>query len=401
MRRTRGFFRTTLPRLITAVVGVVISIPPVSAEEPAENFEPRVEQLIAELMLEHGIPGLSVAVARENELCFSRGFGQANVEHSAPATTYTRYRTASVAKPMTAVVVMALVEEGMIDLDAAVQEYCAAYPEKEWPVTCRQLLGHLGGVRHYRDQAETLSTAHYFSLDAALRTFADDPLLHEPETKFHYTTFGYNLLGSVAEGAGGRSFVELLNERVVVPAGMRHTVADDHYALIPGRASGYIRATGRILERLPAGHTLVEGALYNAPPHDTSVKIPGGGLLSTAADLVRFAIAVNTGDLLCHDTVQQMWTVQQTADGEETGYGLGWRVGEHSGRTVVSHTGGQAGTSTVLFIVPETGVVVAILCNLQYAPLSDAAATIADVIASQEPTTAPAGSCPPPVRPGP
>ncbi len=73
----------------------------------------------------------------------------ADLENSVPVKATTVYRTASIAKPMTATAVMLLAEQGKLDLDAPIQKYCAAFPEKPWPVTARQLLGHLGGVRHY------------------------------------------------------------------------------------------------------------------------------------------------------------------------------------------------------------------------------------------------------------
>jgi len=359
----------------------------VQAADLTPDATARIEQLVSNLMQERGIPGLSIAVATENQLCYSKGFGLADVENSVPATPETRYRTASIAKSMTAVVVMSLVERGAIDLNAEVQRYCADYPEKSWPVTSRQLLGHLGGVRHYKSADEAQSTQHFYSLNSALSTFQDDPLQHEPGTKFLYSSFGYNLLGSVAEGAGKRTFFELLQEKVLVPAGMSYTVVDDQFSVIPGRASGYIRPTQALLKTLPAEHNLKEGELYNSSLHDTSMKIPGGGLLSTALDLVRFTIAVNTGKLLRDESRQQMWTGQKTADGKQTGYGLGWRVGRRSGRKTVSHTGGQSGTSTVLLLVPETGASVAIMCNLQHARLVELASAIADVVQPPAPVT--------------
>ena len=122
--------------------------------------------------------------------------------NAVPATADTRYRTASVAKPLTATIVMSLAEQGQLDLDAPVQRYCPEYPTKEWPLTTRHLLGHLGGVRHYKNPQEASSTQHYFDLRSALSTFAADPLLHEPGSKFLYSSFGYNLLGSDCRRSG-------------------------------------------------------------------------------------------------------------------------------------------------------------------------------------------------------
>ncbi len=369
-----------LPILFTIVLCVLGCGSTAEAEQLTDPQQQHVDRIVARLMAESKAPGVSVAISAGDQLCYSKGFGLADIEKDVAVNPKTRFRTASIAKSMTAVVIMSLVEDGKIDLDSAVQQYCTEYPKKRWPVTTRQLLGHLGGVRHYKNGAESLSTRHFFSLKSALSTFADDPLRHEPGTKFFYSSFGYNLLGSVAEGAGDRGFMDSLRQRVFDPAGMTDTVADDQFALIANRTSGYVKATRALLRNLPQDHNLKEGRIYNAPLHDTSMKIPGGGLLSTPSDLVRFASAVNTGRLLEDKTRTQMWTRQKTKDGNEIAYGLGWRVGTRSRRKMVSHTGGQSGTSTVLVLFPETGTSVAVMCNLQRVALRDTAVAIADIM---------------------
>ncbi len=343
----------------------------------------QVEKLVQELMTQEGVPGLSVAIAKNNQLVFSKGFGIADVENNVPVTESSRFRTASIAKSMTAVVVLSLSEKGTLKLDAEVQEYCPEYEVKEWPVTSRQLLGHLGGVRHYKHPMESRSTEHYYNLKSALRTFADEPLLHPPGSKYLDSTFGYNLLGSVAEGASGKSFTTLLTENVFQPSGMMRTGIDEQASIIPGRVAGYFRPTRTSLTTLIGDSTSEErksGALYNAALHDTSMKIPGGGLLSTSSDLVRFAIAVNTGRLLSDETRRFMWTAQKTDDGKSTGYGLGWSICKLDSQLAVSHTGGQAGTSTVLLLVPDTGTVVALMCNLQDLKLLNTAREIVQTV---------------------
>jgi CubicO group peptidase (beta-lactamase class C family)/D-alanyl-D-alanine dipeptidase len=351
------------------------------AEETlSQDQQTQIRQAISKLMTERGVPGLTVAIATNNELRYCEGFGEADVENGVKATAATKYRTASVAKPMTATVVMSLVEAGIIDLDAEVQQYCAEYSQKQWPLTTRQLLAHLGGVRHYKDRHESSSTNHYFSLKSALTTFRDDPLVHEPGSKYLYSSFGYNLLGSIAEGASGQSFAELLQEKVLAPSGMCETGVDDQHSIIPSRARGYVRPTAAALATLPSGHALEEGKLYNAALHDTSMKIPGGGLLATAADLLRFACAINTGRLLNEESRQQMWTNQKTSDGKLINYGFGWRVQKRFGTKLVSHTGGQSGASTILLLVPETGTSVAIMSNLQNLTLTDTAWQLAAIV---------------------
>lgn len=301
------------------------------------------------------IPGVNVAIGRDGRIVYERGFGLADVENDVKATPHTRFRTASIAKPMTAVCVMQLHEQKKLDLDRPFHEIYARWPKKRWPLTCRQLLGHLGGVRHYNRLGEASGTKRYLSVQASLDCFQNDALLHEPGTKYHYTTYGYSLLGVAVERAAKTTFGRYLQKNVWDRAGMAHSTLDDHFALIPGRARGY---------------RLEGNQLRNCEMHDTSMKIPGGGLRSTASDLVRFGLAMLGDQLVQPATRKRMWTRQQTKSGEATGYGLGFRVGRRDGMRVIGHTGGQAGTTCFLVILPEKATAFAVMSNLYRAKLA-------------------------------
>ena len=303
------------------------------------------------------IPGISVAIARDNQIIFRRGYGLADLENQVPATAVTVFRIASVAKSLTAVAAMQLAEKGKLDLDAPVQKYAPSFPTKAFPITTRQLLSHLSGVRGYRS-GEGERTYHYESLTDALAVFKDDPLEHEPGTKYAYTTFGYTLLGVVIEGASGMSYSEYLRERVLKPAGMLHTQVDDVYEIIPNRARGYS----------PKVYGQFNGDWRNPALMDSSYKIPGGGLVSTAEDLARFAIAVQNGLLIKQETFEQMSKNQRTRDGRETGYGYGWYVDGREGREPdgsVWHGGVQQGFTADVWILPRRHLAVVILTNLE------------------------------------
>lgn len=128
-----------------------------------------------------GIPGLSVAVTVNGEIVWSEAFGYADLENRVPATPLTRFRIASVSKPLTAAALMRLREEGKLELDAPVQRYVPSFPRKgEHTVTPRLLAGHLAGIRHYRAENESVTAGqkHYPTVTAGLEIFRDDPLLH-------------------------------------------------------------------------------------------------------------------------------------------------------------------------------------------------------------------------------
>ncbi|MCI0487129.1 MAG: beta-lactamase family protein [Blastocatellia bacterium] len=374
---------------LTAMV-VLLAAAPLAAQK-AQELPPdaikKIEEVVRQEQARQKIPGLSVAIAVDNKLRYSKGFGMSDLEHSVPAKANSVYRTASIAKSMTATAVMQLAEQGKLDLDAPVQKYCPSFPEKQWPVTTRQLLGHLGGVRHYAKPGEASGTAHYDTIAESLALFKDESLLHEPGTKFTYTTYGYSVLGCAIEGASGMTYEDYMRERVFKPAGMNETGLDNFRLVIPNRSRGYMKLDQQTYNRLPEAvkrQAKVDG-IYNASLHDTSMKVPGGGIVSTAEDLVRFAITINTGALVKRDTLDQMWIRQKTKGGEETNYGLGWGVGEtNEGHKVVSHSGGQAGTSTLLVLIPEKGLAIAVMSNLERASLGSIIQQIRNILLPPE-----------------
>jgi serine beta-lactamase-like protein LACTB, mitochondrial len=213
--------------------------------------------------------------------------------------------------------------------------------------------------RHYKNPEEPNSTHHYTSIVDSLDFFKSDPLDLEPGTKFQYSTFGFSNLGCEVEGASGMGYMDYLQRNIFQPAGMQHIRADDSYAIIPNRARGYRKSE--------------TGDVVNTYLADTSNKIPGGGLISTAIDLADFAMASMHGTLVTEASQELMWTPQKTRDGKATDYGLGWGVGDWKGERKIAHTGGQPGTSTDLVMLPEHDFAVAVMCNLEDAKASDLA----------------------------
>jgi CubicO group peptidase (beta-lactamase class C family) len=333
---------------------------------PASKLE-KIERLIPAWMAKHKAPALSVAIVTDNQLSWSKGYGFLDLENSVPANADTAYRLASITKSITATAVMQLVEKGKLDLDAPIQKYCPAFPEKQWKITARQLLTHFAGIRH-NGPGESTSTKHYNSTTEALSTFKDEPLLYEPDTRYSYSTPGYTLLGCAVEGASGMAYLDYVRENIFKPAGMSRTQADDVYKIIPNRARGY--------RHIPE--------VINAPLHDTSIKIPGGGLVSTAEDLARFAIAAQNGSLVKKETLEQMWIHPRTRDGKVSKYGFGWLTEERDGQKRVFNDGGQAGTRTYLFMVPQERFAIALMTNMEGALCEELVPKILEIVLNEK-----------------
>ena len=300
------------------------------------------------------LPGISVAVGLEERIVWSEGFGWADIEQRVPVTPATRFRVGSVAKPMTAALLALVYEEGKIDLDAPVQRYVPSFPVKKHPVTTRELAGHLAGIRHYQGN-EFFSSRHYETVPEGLEIFENDPLLFQPGKQFSYSSYGWNLISAVLEGATGKPFLPQMQARIFDPLGMRSTVADWNRLIIHDRARPYAIDP--------------EERLANAPYVDNSYKWAGGGFLSTAEDLVRFGQAHLKPGFLKAETLSLLHTSQKTSDDKATGYGIGWTLAQdQQGRRVIRHGGGSVGGTTHLAIYPQQGLVIAVITNLSSAP---------------------------------
>ncbi len=309
------------------------------------------------------IPGGQIAVAVDGHLVWSAAFGYADETRRAPVTRTTQFRIGSVSKPLTAAAVGLLVEAGRLDLDAPVQQYVPDFPVKRYPITTRELAGHMAGIRHYQGN-EFLLNRHFASVHDGLAIFSGDSLLFEPGTQFSYSSYGFNLVSAVVEGASGEDFLSYMSRHVLRPLGLVHTAPDRADSLMPDLTHFYDR------DSTPGG-----GPFTQSPRVDLSDKWAGGGFVSTAEDLVRFGSALLEPGFLKAETLNLLFTSQRTRDGKPTGYGIGWFVQTDSlGHRWEFHGGGAVGGTTAFGLDRDSHLVIAITSNLTDAPLVSARA---------------------------
>lgn len=354
-----------------------------------------IDAAVQQQIKKYNIPGLAIAVTRGNGIIYSRAHGWADLENRVRATPETLFRIGSITKTITATAALVFAERGKLDLDAPVERYCSSFPEKPEAVTTRELLGHLAGVRGFRGDGasspEIFNAAHYDHLSDSIALFGNDPLVAKPGTRYEYSHYGYDLVGCVLEGAANHDFEYVLRSKVfnaggaVGPrlqfkdvvrgavfdvAGMKASRLDDSTEIIANRSRTYTHAE--------------DGSIRNARYLDTSNRIAAAGLLSTANDLARFAIALDSGRLLPAAAIRSMWREQATEDGKQTGYGLGWMIRDHNGTLVAAHTGELPGASTILYIMPDKHVAFAVLANTDAAGLWPLANRLADLLGESD-----------------
>jgi len=356
-RRSRIF----TPVVATALV-LAAGVGPVAAQSVSRE---QLLDYMEQIRDDNDLPGLTVAVAVDGEIVFSEGVGYAELDNRTPATGRTVHNVGSVSKVLSVVGLMQLVEEGKVDLDATIQTYMPWYPEKEYPITVREVLTHTSGTRHYNGTEfgpdGLLALKHYDTFEEATRLWRDDPLLFEPGTAWFYSSHAQNLQQGIVEAASGMGFEEYLRRFVWEPAGMMATQFDVPSRIVQNRGHGYVHDR--------------RGHLMNAPWEDPSYKYAGGGILSTAEDLVRFALAINDGTLLAPETVAEMWRPQIDPSIMEFVPGgaprplgheqaLAWWIRtDQAGRRYASHTGTVKGTRSFVADWKDHGVVVALQAN--------------------------------------
>jgi CubicO group peptidase (beta-lactamase class C family) len=320
-----------------------------TGQQPYEQAIRACEQFVTEQMAYDQTPGVSVGFFKDN-FTWTRGFGYADLENNVPATPESSYRMASITKTFTAFAILKLVEEGKMDLDAEIQRYVPYFPRKKWPITIRQLLGHLGGIPHYVDRDKELHLRTHKNTREAIAIFQNFDLVAEPGTKYHYSSYGYNLLGAAIEGASGQSYGEFIQQHIFDPLGMTDSRMDDPTALIPNRVKGYHLVNGRI-----------------APSEfvDMSSRFAAGGTRSTVVDLLKYARGVIACKILEPQTWRNMLVPMATKGGILTGKGMGWNIRPRKGHFQIYHGGTQAETRTFLLIFPLENFAVAIASNLE------------------------------------
>jgi CubicO group peptidase (beta-lactamase class C family) len=310
--------------------------------------------------------GLAVGVVRKGRLEFFQGQGFADIASKTPITEDTVFRIASVTKTFTAIAVLQLWEQGLVDLDAPANDYLRAYkliPAKAGfqPATVRHLLTHTGGIRELlhlsgllrmRDLGDTVklgrpvpSLARFYG--GGLRIDA------EPGSRFTYTNQGFATLGQIVEDVSGKALARYFREHIFGPLGM------DDTDLI---RSEQIRA------RLATGYDLRSGGPRPVTDYEV-IPAGAGGAYSTTRDMAKFLAALlgggtnEHGSVLKAATLATMFAPHYQPDPRVAGMGLAFFRSNLGGHLGVEHNGILPGFDSQIFLAPADGVGVIAFAN--------------------------------------
>ncbi len=332
----------------------------------SQTIDKKLDQYLTDYYINKDVPSISAGLIKDGKIIWMGSRGFADIENNVQAMDKSVYRIASVSKIITAVAIMQLVEKGKLKLDEDIREYIPYFPVKKWKFTVRQLLSHTAGIRNYKSTGEFESKDYFTSTKETIDYLSRDSLEYQPGTKYLYTTLSYNLLAAIIESVAQTSFPEYLKKNIFTPADMNSTYPDFQRNIIAFRVKGYDRNIYRKIQ--------------NAALADLSIKIPGGGLLSTAEDLLKFSDSLIKGKLIKQSSLDLMIVPTKLKNGTIINYGLGFALStDKSGRMSISHTGTGTGFSSLLVIYPQEKVASVHLINIRDRNLGDPAYDIAEI----------------------
>ena len=327
-------------------------------------------ELIAAHRERHGFPAITAAVSVEGELVWAGAAGWADLDGLTPATTATVFRIGSTSKAVTATALARMIDAGRMDLDAPISDWREDWPNPAWTgMTPRQLGSHTAGLPEYSNNTDRAGQyltlcgcKHFDAVIDSLEIFDSAELLFEPGESFSYSSFDVNMLGAAIAGAQGGGYFDALEARVFDPLGLEATGGDGDGAFRPDLAVFYETRSGE------AG---AEARIWR--DFDLSQRWPGGGLVSTSAELVRIGGAWLDEEFISAPTREAMWTPQRLNDGSvnEQSYAIGWRFypdatwpGDEARPLPYAHHGGVSkGAMSWLVVYPDYGLSIAVNIN--------------------------------------
>ena len=314
-----------------------------------KNFNTKADSIINSAIEKNDFLGISTGVYSENCGNWLSTAGFLNKRNQKKPNQFSQFRIASISKPMTAVAILQLYEKGIIDLDKPIQNYLPEFPKKEkGDITVRQLLNHTSGVYNYKSDFESVHFTHYPNSIKALDEFKDRELDFEPGSTFIYTSYGYTLLGAIIEKVTGKSYQNYMQKNIWEPSKMTHTDIEDSNLDYENKSDVYIKM----------GNTF-----YRIPQNDLSHTYSGGGVQSTAEDMLKFGKAILDYQLINPKTTELMIHLTDTVSKEKE-YTNGWFnwITPKYGK-VIEHNGKQVGCSSFFRIFIDEKIVVTTLAN--------------------------------------
>lgn len=336
--------------LILSLLLIHILQPAILMSQTKEPLSLAIARHLQQLARNDHFSGV-VLIARNGEIIFNKAYGFANLSDSVPNRLDTRFNLASMNKMFTGMAIMQLLQSGKLSLGATVGQYLPNYANKAVAdsVTIHQLLTHTSGMDNFWEEYDKVPKEKYKTVDDYLPLFLNKPLQFKSGTRYLYSNSGYVLLGKVIEQLSGERYCDYVKQHIFLPAKMYDTDA---------------LALDDALPRMATGYTMSQEHPGNWK-NNTFVNVlkggPAGGSYATAADLLRFANAVQSNRLLGKENTALYLKGKVKYD--KGSYAYGMSTDTLNGHLIFGHTGGHFGIANELMVCPDLGYTVVILTN--------------------------------------
>ena len=346
-----------MPILLTLIlIGLTWLFAPPQQDGSAESIDAYVRERMAAL----DIPGAAVAVVRDGEIVHLAGYGVAN-DAGDPMTPQTPFLLASLSKSMTAVAVMQLVEQGLIGLDAPIQQYLPWFMP-DTPITVRQLLNQTSGLDETASYERNLEPDGPDALEQSIRRLATAGLTRPPGEAFEYSNSNYDILGLLIETVSGQPYADYMATNVLQPLDMTSAYTSLEAARAGGLSAAYYPFFGR------------ETDFTFWMPYSRATK-PAAGLIAGAEDMAHYLMMhldggrYGTAQLLSPDSVAVLHTPAAEIN-SNLAYAMGWVAwpfedigGNGDAPVALSHGGDWLGINNMMLLIPEHDLGVVVLMN--------------------------------------
>ena len=288
-------------------------------------------------------PGAAVMVIHHGEIVLERYYGLADLSAKTRVSSHTNFRLASVSKQFTAMAILQLVDQGLIDFSTGLNELFPEFPDYADDINYGQILHHTAGLIDYEKLIPAASTIPVKDIDVLKLLIQQDSTYFPPGSNYHYSNSGYALLALTVERLSGLKFSEYLQQNIFRPLEMDATIAFvEGLNQVTNRAYGYNVETNEV--------DLSDQSM-------TSSVLGDGGIYSSVSDLYKWDQALYDFDLISEALLDSAFTPWME------NYGCGWRIEDYKGNKRISHTGSTCGFRTVFQRFPESTFSVIILTN--------------------------------------
>lgn len=299
-------------------------------------------------------PGGSVLVAKGEKVIYQKNFGKANLALNIDVNTNHIFELASVTKPITAIAILKLVDQGKLSLTDAFTKYIDDYPKTNKKITIEHLLTHTSGIYNYNDDMVTYMNTiqkRSYTQKEFINLFKDKPLNFSPGKKYAYNNSAYFLLGCVIEKVSGLTYYEFLKKHIFIPLEMENT---------------FLNNSNRIIPNLVSGYETNKKSFKNARCVNKSSHYSQGGIVSTPKDMFLLYKALFNHKIISKSLLEKAINPYILNNGTRNRTSYGFFIGNLLGSPFITHDGRLLGATSSFIYLPNEKIFAIVVSNCSW-----------------------------------